>query len=85
MPKGERSIPAQCAKLLSGCFVAAVEVYHHGYLISQLHLRDQLGQFSALSTLPLFFDVLRRHPLASASQSMLAAKRDREKERGRKR
>lgn len=35
--------------------MAAMEVYHHGYLILQLHLREQLGQFSALSTLPSFF------------------------------
>ncbi len=64
VPKGEWSIPAQCGKLLSGASVAAMEVYHHGYLISQPHLRDQQGQFSALSTLPSFFDVLRPHTLA---------------------
>ena len=56
LPKGEWSIPARCGKLLSGPSVAAMEVYHHGYLISQPHLRDQQGQFSALSTLPPFFD-----------------------------
>lgn len=54
-PKGDWSIPGQCGEQLSGASVAAMEVYHHGYLISQLHLREQLGQFSALSTLPSFF------------------------------
>lgn len=54
-PKGDWSIPGQCGEQLSGASVAAMEVYHHGYLISQLHLREQLGQFSTLSTLPSFF------------------------------
>lgn len=31
-----------------------MELHHHSYLISHLHLRDQQGQFSALSTLHLF-------------------------------
>lgn len=84
VPKGEWSIPAQCGKLLSGPSVAAMEVYHHGYLISQPHLRDQQGQFSALSTLPPFFDVLRPHPLAWVSQSVIAAKREKPWERQKK-
>lgn len=58
--------------------MAAMEVYHRGYLISQPYLRDQQGQFSALSTLPSLFSALRPLPLAEASQSVFAVRRDRE-------
>lgn len=55
----------QCGKLLSGASLAAMEVYHHGYLISQPHFRDQQGQFSALSTLPTFFFSRYAEPTSS--------------------
>lgn len=64
-------------ELLSGATVAAAEVYHHGHLISQPHLRDQQGQFSALPTLLSFFDEVRPHPLDEVSRSVSAAKRGR--------
>lgn len=78
-PQEEWLIPAQCRKLLSGASVAAAEVYHHGYLISQRRLRDQQGQFSALSTLLSFFDVVRRHPLDLVSHSMSAQRKSPER------
>lgn len=78
-PQEEWLIPAQCRKLLSGASVAAAEVYHHGYLISQRRLRDQQGQFSALSTLLSFFDVVRRHPLDLVSHNMSAQRKSPER------
>lgn len=64
LPEGDRSITAWCGKLLSGASVAAIEVYHHGYLIPHTLLRDQQGQFYALSTVASLCDEQRSHPMA---------------------